>query len=86
MTYATGTLINVSGHENDLLGRTWLFKGDGTDAVATIAASGFFNSATTVLQKGDIIDIRAQNGTALVQVTSATAAATVTVGAFTAIS
>lgn len=85
MSYATGTLINVSGHENNTLGRTWLFKSDGTDAVATIAASGFFNSATTVLQKGDIIDIRGANGTALAQVTSETGAATVTVGAFTAL-
>jgi hypothetical protein len=85
MSFATGTLINVSGHENNTLGRNWLFKGDGSDAVATIAASGFFNPATNVLQKGDIITIRAQNGTALCQVTSATAAATVTVGAFTAL-
>jgi hypothetical protein len=85
MSFATGTLINVSGHENGPLGRTWLFKGDSSDTVAQICASGFFNSATTVLQKGDIIDVRAQNGTALCQVTSNTGAATVTVGAFTAL-
>lgn len=83
MAYADGTLTNISNHENTLLGRTWQYKEDAT--VAAIAASGYFNSATTILSKGDIIDIRGNNGTALAIVTSETAAATVTVAAFTAL-
>lgn len=85
MAYADGTLVNVSVHENTTLGRTWQYT-NGDDNVATIAASGFFNTITKSLSKGDVIDIRGANGTALAQVTSATGAATVTVGAFTALS
>lgn len=83
MAYADGQLTNVSVHENSNLGRTWQYTEDAT--VAAIAASGYFNDATGLLRKGDIIDIRGNNGTALAQVTSTTGAATVTVGAFTAL-
>jgi len=84
MAYADGTLFNVAGHENTLLGRTWQYK-NAADNVATIAASGFFNNATTLLAKGDLIFIFGANGTGLAQVTSNTGAATVTVGALTAL-
>lgn len=84
MAYAQSGLIKISGHANSLFGDHWQYKEAAT--VATIAASGYFNDATTILKKGDIIAIHGSNGTALAQVTSATGAATVTVGAFTALS
>lgn len=84
MAYADGTLVNVSGHENTALGRTWQYT-TADNTVAQVAASGFFNTITKTLQKGDIVDIRGSNGTALAIVTSETAAATVTLGAFTAL-
>jgi len=84
MAYADGKLLNVSVHENGNYVRQWIYKENAT--VAAIAASGYFNSATGKLAKGDIIIIQGNNGTGMAQVTSATAAATVTVGAFTALS
>lgn len=84
MAYSDGTLVNISVHENGNFVRQFIYKENAT--VAAIAASGYFNSATNLLAKGDIIVIQGSNGTALAQVTSATGAATVTVGAFTALS
>jgi hypothetical protein len=81
MAFADGTLTKVSGHANSLLGGFWEYKENAT--VATIAASGYFNAATKTLQQYDVLVIRGSNGTALAQVTSATGATTVTVGAFT---
>lgn len=83
MAYDVLNLSKVSGHANYALGGFWEYKEDAT--VAVIAASGYFNNATNLLQKGDVIVIRGNNGTAFVQVTSATGAATVTVGVFTAL-
>jgi hypothetical protein len=63
-------------------GNSVFFYSDG-DAIATIAASGYFNSATENLKKGDIILCVGTNaGTPTVDilvVSSATGAATVTV-------
>ena len=83
MAYAAINLVKVSGHANAPLGGFWEYQDDET--VATLAASGYFNDATKTLRKGDVIVLRGNNGTALAQVTSATGAATVTVGAFTAL-
>lgn len=83
MAYADGTLTKVSGHANSTLGGFWEYKE--AAAVATIAASGYFNSATGVLKQYDVIFIRGNNGTGLAIVTSATGAATVTVGTTTAL-
>lgn len=83
MAYTATGLTKVSGHANSAIGGFWEYFENAT--VAAIAASGYFNNATTTLQKGDVIVIRGNNGTALAQVTSATGAATVTVGAFTAL-
>lgn len=83
MAYADGTLTKVTGHANSLLGNVWEYKEDAT--VAAIAASGYFNDATELLQKGDLMILRGSNGTGFAQVTSATGAATVTVGATTAL-
>jgi hypothetical protein len=85
MAYADGTLINIAGHENGTFGRIWQYDNN-TDNVATIAASGFFNDATNILRHDDVIWIFGANGTGVAQVTSATAAATVTVGALSALS
>jgi hypothetical protein len=63
-------------------GNSVFFYSDG-DAIATIAASGYFNSATENLKKGDIILCVGTNaGTPTVDIlviSSATGAATVTV-------
>jgi len=63
-------------------GNSVFFYSDG-DAIATIAASGYFSSATENLKKGDIILCVGTNaGTPTVDilvVSSATGAATVTV-------
>lgn len=83
MAFADGTLTKVTGHANSTLGNTWEYFED--EAVATIAASGYFNDATEDLQNGDIVFIRGNDGTGFAQVTSATGAATVTVGATTAL-
>jgi hypothetical protein len=83
MAYSESGLTKVSGHANSGLGGFWEYKEDA--AVAAIAASGYFNNATKILQKGDAILIRGNNGTGWAQVTSDTGAGTVTVGAFTAL-
>ena len=82
MAYDVLNLSKVSGHANYALGGFWEYKEDAT--VAAISASGYLNGATNVLQLGDVIVVRGNNGTALRQVTSATGAATVTVAALTA--
>ena len=83
MAFADGTLTKVSGHANAALGGFWEYRENAT--VVAIAASAYFNSAVSLLRRGDVIVIRGNNGTALVQVTSNTGATPVTVGAFTAI-
>lgn len=83
MAYDVLNLSKVSGHANYSLGGFWEYKEDAT--VAAIAASGYLNGAVSLLQKGDVIVIRGNNGTALAQVTSNTGATPVTVGAFTAL-
>ena len=52
----------------------------GTDAKAAVIASGYFNGATDVLKKGDIILATASDVTVALVVTSASGAATVTTG------
>jgi hypothetical protein len=84
MAYVDGTLINVSGHENDLLGRTWQYR-NAVDNVAVIAASAFLNPAAALFRQGDVIDIRGANGTAIARISSVTGATPVTVAAFTAL-
>lgn len=63
-------------------GNSVFFYTDG-DAIATIAASGYFNSATNELKENDVIIVVGNNGAAqtvdVVVVTSATGASTVTV-------
>lgn len=54
--------------------------GTSTDAKAAVIASGYFNDATDVLRKGDIILATASDATVALVVTSATGAATVTTG------
>lgn len=83
MPFSAGTLNKVTGHANYTLGNVWEYKEAAT--VAAIAASGYFNSATSLLQQYDVIWIRGSNGTGVAQVTSATGAATVTVGALSAL-
>lgn len=83
MAYADGILTKVASHANADLGFTWEYFEDAT--VAAIAASGYFNDATNELQQYDLIYIRGNNGTGVAQVTSATGASTVTVGALTAL-
>lgn len=83
MAYADGTLTKVTDHANSTLGDIWAYKE--AALVATIAGSGYFNSATSLLKKGDVIWIYGSNGTGLAIVTSATGAATVTLGATTAL-
>lgn len=83
MAYSDGVLIKVTGHANSTYNNQWEYHE--SEAVATIAASGYFNSATGLLTKGDIIWIHGSDGTGIAQVTSATGAATVTVGDLTAL-
>jgi len=63
-------------------GNSVFFYTDG-DAIATIAGSGYFNSATNELKENDVIIVVGNNGAAqtvdVVVVTSATGASTVTV-------
>lgn len=79
MAYATDNPIKKIAEAG---GNSVFFYSDG-DAIATIAASGYFNSATENLKKGDIILCVGTNaGTPTVDilvVSSATGAATVTV-------
>lgn len=49
------------------------------DAIATVIASGYFNSITNNLRQDDIIFVEASDADNIVKVTSATGAATVTV-------
>ena len=51
-----------------------------TDALATIVASGYFNSITAKLRKDDVLFIAGSDADDIYKVTSATGAATVTVG------
>mgnify|MGYP003624534861 CR=1 FL=1 len=73
MALSLDTLVKVGGGNPQL----WLYTS--TDTGPTVIASGYFNDATTNLINGDVI-IVASNGaqTGMVQVTSATGAATVT--------
>ena len=84
MAYSQANLHKVSDHANSTLVDTWLYQEDAT--VAAMAASGYFNSATKKLKRYDLIVLGGNNGTGLAQVTSATGAATVTVGALAALS
>ena len=58
----------------------WLYKAADTDAIAQMAASGYFNSFTDQLRQGDVI-IAVDPGTSVdvLTVSSADNAATVTV-------
>lgn len=77
MAFAAGTLTKVSGHANYTLGNFWEYKE--AETLANIVASGYFNSATGVLQLGDVILVRGSDSVGLRRVSSATGAATVTV-------
>lgn len=77
MAFAAGTLSKVTGHANYTLGNFWEYKE--AETLANIVASGYFNSATNLLQNGDVILVRGSDTTGLRRVSSATAAATVTV-------
>lgn len=83
MAFADGTLTKVSGHANSLLGGFWEYKEDAT--VAAICASGYMNTAAADFKLGDVVVMRGSNGTGLAQITSASGATPVTVGAFTAL-
>jgi hypothetical protein len=76
MAYSASNLKKVAGGANGI------FYYDSTDAIATVIASGYFNSATNELKQFDIIHaVTSTGGTAAVDVlvvTSATGAATVT--------
>lgn len=76
MALTKNSLYKVAGANPGL----WIYKS--ADAVATIAASGYFNDATNELKQHDIIVVvGSTGGTATVDVlvvTSATGAATVT--------
>lgn len=60
---------------------SWNYKNT-ADTVAAIKASGYFNTWTTQLSQYDWLYVRGSDGSDLVQVTSATGAATVTVAPF----
>lgn len=79
MAFSKLNLLNASPHENNDFMKIWIYQEDAT--LAAITASGYFNDATDDLKKGDVIIVHANNGTQYRQVTSATGAATVTVGA-----
>lgn len=76
MALDADNLFKVAGANPGL----WMYKS--TDAVATIAASGYFNDVTDNLKQFDVIlCVGSTGGTATVDalvVTSATGAATVT--------
>ena len=76
MPFTASTLYKVGGAEPGL----WLYTN--ADLVATIAASGYFNTVTDSIKRNDIIlAVSGVGGTPLVDVlvvTSATGAATVT--------
>tara|TARA_B100000214_G_scaffold88858_1_gene61265 strand:- start:964 stop:1209 length:246 start_codon:yes stop_codon:yes gene_type:complete len=76
MAYSASNLRKVAG------GAMSVFLYDSADAIGTIAASGYFNSATNELKQNDvIIAVGSTGGTRTVDmlvVSSATGAATVT--------
>lgn len=76
MALTKSNLFKVAGANPGV----WIYKS--TDAVATIAASGYFNDATNELKQHDVIlAVGSTGGTATVDVlvvTSADGAATVT--------
>ena len=77
MAYSASNLRKVAG------GAMSVFLYDSADAIGTIVASGYFNSATNELKQNDvIIAVGSTGGTRTVDilvVSSATGAATVTV-------
>tara|TARA_R100000808_G_scaffold7727_1_gene22364 strand:+ start:5690 stop:5935 length:246 start_codon:yes stop_codon:yes gene_type:complete len=77
MAYAAADLHKVGG------GVKSIYLYESTDAIGTIAGSGYFNDATNILNQDDvIIAVGATGGTRTVDVcvvTSASRAATVTV-------
>lgn len=78
MAYAAAGLNTVNAPP----GKPGLHLYKSTDSLGTIAASGYFNAATTILRNDDLIIINDDDetgvGAAILQVTSATGAATVT--------
>jgi hypothetical protein len=58
--------------------RIWSYT-SATDAIATIIASGYFNQVTDKVAKDDVIFVVATDDTRMIEITSATRAATVTV-------
>ena len=76
MAYSASNLRKVAG------GAMSVFLDDSADAIGTIVASGYFNSATNELKQNDvIIAVGSTGGTRTVDmlvVSSATGAATVT--------
>jgi hypothetical protein len=80
MAYETSNPIKKIGQAGDT-NSLWYYT-DG-DAIATIAASGYFNSATNELKENDVILCVGSNGGTqtvdILVVSSASGAATVTV-------
>ena len=83
MAFAIGGLRRFDYGGNNGTTSTGLFAYGTADAAATVEASDYFNSATALLQKGDIIFASmVVGGTPVLKsyiVTSATGAAAVTV-------
>ena len=82
MAFDKTKLIKTSSHTNSDEGQQFSYKEDAT--IAAISASGYMNDASSVVSKGDIVIVFANNGTGLRQVTSATGATPVTIAAVTA--
>lgn len=80
MAYETSNPIKKIGQAGDS-NSLWFYTDD--DAIAAIAASGYFNSATNELKENDIILCVGSNGGTqtvdILVVSSASGAATVTV-------
>jgi len=73
------TRTNLSGNLGTGSGSIGLFTYQDTGSTkAQIAASGYFNDATDVLKKNDVIIAGGSDGSVVLAVTSATGAATVT--------
>jgi hypothetical protein len=76
MPFTASTLYKVGGAEPGL----WLYTN--ADAIATVVASGYFNTVTDSIKRNDVIlAVTSVGGTTAVDalvVTSATGAATVT--------
>ena len=83
MAFLIAGLRRVDYGGNNTVTSTGLFHYGTPDAAATVEAANYFNSATALLQKGDVIlATMVVTGTPILKqyiVTSATAAATVTV-------